>query len=128
MRSFVNREWLYQLWNCLHVLQSLRYRIAGSGDPTKGLANVEEILHRSTGPGNDAPAGYRELMRLEIVDMFDLAIEACVDDVPDPCCSVRSPLLRNFFVKPPLGFLPVSGSRTMLSAKVALAVAPAQSG
>jgi hypothetical protein len=40
-------------------------------------------------------------MRLEVVNLFDLAVEAFVDDIPDPCCGVRPPLLRNLFVKPP---------------------------
>src|SRR5208282_2488442 len=100
--GFTNlREWLHQLWNRLHVLQSLWDRVAGSSDPTEGLADVEEIPHWSTGSGNGVPAGYRELMRLEIADLFDLAVEACVDDVPDPCCGVRPPLLCNFFINPP---------------------------
>ena len=56
---------------------------------------MEQISHRSTGSGNGVPACYGELMRLEIVDLFDLAVEACVDYVPDPCCGVRPPLLRD---------------------------------
>ncbi len=69
---------------------------------------MEQISHRSTSSGNGVPACYGELMRLEIVDLFDLAVEACVDDVPDSCCGVRPPLLRNqsldpedCFVNPP---------------------------
>jgi hypothetical protein len=93
-------QWLHQLWNRLHVLQPLRYRVACSGDPTEGMTDVEQIPHRSAGSGNGVPVGYGELMRLEIVDLFDLAVEACVDDVPDPGCGVRTPLLRNLFLKP----------------------------
>src|SRR5713226_633911 len=93
-------EWRHQLWNRLHVLQPLGYRVAGSGDPTEGLADVEQISHRSTGSGNGVPACYGELMRLEIVDLFDLAVEACVDYVPDPCCGVRPPLLRDLLANP----------------------------
>ena len=73
------RERFHQAWNGLHMLQPLGYRVAGSGDPTEGLADVEQISHRSTGSGNGVPACYGELMRLEIVDLFDLAVEACVD-------------------------------------------------
>ncbi len=61
---------------------------------------MEQISHRSTSSGNGVPACYGELMRLEIVDLFDLAVEACVDDVPDSCCGVRPPLLRNQSLDP----------------------------
>lgn len=49
--GFTNlREWLHQLWNRLHVLQPLWNRVAGSSNPTKGLADVEEIPYRSSVP------------------------------------------------------------------------------
>jgi hypothetical protein len=39
-------------------------------------------------------------MRLEIADLFDFSVETYSDDVPDPRCGVRSPLLRDVFVNP----------------------------
>jgi hypothetical protein len=33
-------------------------------------------------------------MRLQVVDLFDLTVEACGDDVPNLCCGVRP----HFFV------------------------------
>ena len=70
------------------------------GDPTEGLADVEQIAYRSTGSRNCVCAPYRELMRFEIPDLFDFAVEALANDVPEPCCCVWPPLLRNCFIDP----------------------------
>jgi hypothetical protein len=93
-------ERFHQSGNRLQVFQPLGYRIAGSGDPTERLTDVEEIIYRSTGPRNSLSAAYGELMRSEIPDLFDFSVKSLFDDVPDTCCSGCLPLLRNFFIHP----------------------------
>jgi hypothetical protein len=74
--------------------------MAASSDPTKDLADVEEIAYRRASSGNRDCAPHRELMGLEIPYLFDFAVAAVADDVPDSRCGMRPPLLRYFFVDP----------------------------
>src|ERR1019366_2270667 len=91
-------ERFHQAWDRFHVFQPFWDRVAGSSNPTQGLADVEEILCWRTGTGNGFLAANWELVGLEIPDLFYISIEALGDDVPHSRSGVWPPLLRQFAI------------------------------